>query len=84
MLPLAQVLSAEIAVRQGDFVTATQWAIRETRPAPLVPAFYCLAPRFDACQGATRSRSSLVPVRKLFNCCRRPVTTIKRSITPVS
>ncbi len=45
MLPLAQVLSAEIAVRQGDFVTATQWAIRETRPAPLVPAFYCLAPR---------------------------------------
>ncbi len=45
MLPLVQAVSAEVAVRQGDLVTATQWAIRETRPAPLAPAFYCLAPR---------------------------------------
>ncbi|MEA3337947.1 MAG: LuxR C-terminal-related transcriptional regulator [Chloroflexota bacterium] len=46
LLPVAQALQAELALRQGQITTASQWASQFTTPPPMEQMFRFYAPHF--------------------------------------
>ena len=46
LLSVAQALQAELALRQGQITTASQWASQFTAPPPVAPMFRIYAPHF--------------------------------------